>query len=508
MLACQPGTSPSRGADVGDRNTQQLQNAVTVVTPTLADRVFRVDLPAANRALVLSAAMVVLIAVADFLTGYELTLSILYFMPLFITAWRCGLQSAIMLAVFAVAAWMVSDILAGHHYSHPFYRWWEGLIKLATWSMFAVLLSRLKLSLNRSDERFVTVLEGLDAIVYVVDLHDGAVLYCNPSCRTRLGMAAESAARIEADWLPAPSEAFAAHRLLDARGIPHGGVAMELRDARHGRWYMVHARAMRWVDGRLVRLQVATDVTERRDAELQARHRQGQMESAARLIMLGEMASTLAHELNQPLAAIANYNRGALRRLQAGTCEPSEIIDALEKCASQAERAGRIIHRVRDLVRKREPQRSACNLRDVVDHVVSMLEPDIARRHVRVELNVKRELPAVHADSVLIEQALLNLCRNAIESMEDTPPAQRLLCITAAPAHRHITVHVADTGCGIPRLVADNRHELFFTTREEGTGIGLHISRSVLEAHDSRLVAAQRPEGGSVFSFTLPCHTS
>ncbi|HWI13317.1 MAG TPA: histidine kinase dimerization/phospho-acceptor domain-containing protein, partial [Burkholderiales bacterium] len=434
------------------------------MSPTLADRAFQMSLPAPNAALLLSAAMVLLIASADALTGYELTLSILYFVPLFITAWRCGLQSAIVLAVFAVGAWMASDILAGHHYSHPFYRWWEALIKLATWVMFAALLARLRMSLNRSDERFVTVLEGLDAVVYVVDLHDATVLYANPQCRALIGGAPDTAARIESGWLPAPADTFAAARLLDARGTPHAGVTAEFRDAGHGRWYIVHARAIRWVDGRLVRLQVATDITDQREAQLQARERQGQMEKATRLIMLGEMASTLSHELSQPLAAIANYNRGALRRLHAGPCEPRELIDALEKCASQAERAGRIVHRVRDLVRRRQPQCNACSLRDMVDHVATTLEPDIARAEVRVDLDVPGDLPAVYADSVLIEQALLNLCRNAIESMRETPPGQRVLRISASAAENSVEIRIADTGCGIPDAVREDRYDLFFTT--------------------------------------------
>jgi len=478
-----------------------------VVTSTLSDRAFRVDLPASNTALTLSAAVVLLIAVADFLTGYELTLSILYFVPLFITAWRCGLQPAVVLSLFAVGAWMSSDILAGHHYSHPFYRWWEGLIKLATWVMFAGLLARLKIALNRSDERFVTVLDGLDAVVYVADLQDGALLYENPRCRALIGGTPDTVARIEAKWLPAPSNTFAPARLLDARGAPHAGITAEMHDAAAGRWYIVHARAIRWVDGRLVRLQVATDVTERHEAELQTRRRQSHMENAARLIMLGEMASTLAHELNQPLAAIANYNRGALRRLLAAPCDTHEIIDALEKCATQTERAGRIIHRVRDLVRKRDPRRTAENVREMVAHVTAMLEPDIAREGVRLEVDVADDLAAVHADAVLIEQALFNLCRNAIDSMDSTPPENRLLRIVAnAQADGRVRVDVIDTGRGIPQAVAEDRQELFFTTREEGTGIGLHICRSVLEAHESRLVAARRPGGGSVFSFTLAPH--
>lgn len=470
---------------------------------TLSDRAFRLDLPAYGHALLLSVAMTLVIAVADYITGYELTLSVLYFAPIFVATWRCGLPAAFAVAAFAVVAWMTSDILAGHHYSHPFYRYWEGLIKLVTWAMFAVLLARLKAALDRSDERFVKVLEGLDAIVYVVDVADGALLYANPRCRELAGNV-DRADALEGRW-QRPADVCAANRLLDERGRPHGGITAELHDAERGRWYILHARAIRWVDGRLVRLQVATDITERREAELQARRRQGEMESATRLIMLGEMASTLAHELNQPLAAIANYNRGALRRLASEPGVTPDVVEALEKSASQAERAGRIIHRVRELVRRREPQSTACRLPSIARDVVAMLEPDLSRASVKVRIDVGDALPAVKADALLIEQALLNLCRNAIESMQHMAPSQCVIEIAAAlQDDGRIEVRVSDTGCGVPATVVDNRHELFFTTREQGTGVGLHVCRSVLEAHGSRLVARRRAEGGSVLSFSLP----
>lgn len=452
--------------------------------------------------------MVLIIATADFLTGYELTLSVLYFVPLFLTTWRCGAAKALLIALFAVAAAMVSDVLTGHGYSHPFYRWWDGLIKLFTWSMFVLLLARLKSSLERSDERFVTVLEGLDAVVYVADLDDGTLLYANPSCRALIGDE-QRAESVETHWGPSPQMVFSRAKLLDGDGVPSQGVTSELHDARRGRSYMVHARAIRWVNGRLVRLQIATDITARRQAELTARLRQGQMENQTRLIMIGEMASTLAHELNQPLAAVANYNRGALRCLKAGGFDVREVIDALEKSAGQAERAGRIIHRVRDLVRKRAPERSACSVHELVERVVVMLEPDIARARIHLNVHIGQNLPFVYADGVLIEQALLNLCRNAIESMQGVAVARRELRISAEPkSDQHIEVTVADTGPGVPAEVAENRQELFFTTRQHGTGIGLHVCRSVMEAHDTRMSVSEQAGGGTIFSFALPrCDT-
>lgn len=451
-----------------------------------------------------SVAMVVIIAIADFVTGYELTLAILYFVPLFLTTWRCGVLQGLVIAVFAVAAALVSDVLSGHGYSHPFFRWWDGLIKLFTWSMFVLLLARLKTALERSDERFVTVLDGLDAFVYVVDLEDGKLLFANRSCRSFFGDPGR-AEQFESDWQPPPDEAFSRDRLLDPLGAPSEGVTAELQDTARGRSYMVHARAIRWVNGRLVRLQIATDITARRQSELRARFRQGQMETQTRLIMIGEMASTLAHELNQPLAAIANYNRGALRRLKASGFDASEVLDSLEKSAVQAERAGRIIHRVRRLVRKRAPERSACSVYELVDRVCAMLEPDIVKARIELNVHVAQSLPHVDADGVLIEQALLNLCRNAIESMRSVTYAHRELKISAEPlGGESIELKVADTGPGVPAEVAESRQELFFTTRQQGSGIGLHVCRSVMEAHGTRMSVHPQPGGGTAFSFVLP----
>ena len=458
-----------------------------------------------NAALPVSALLVVTVALADYLTGYELTLSILYFGPLFICAWRCSLRQAVALSVFATAAWAVSDVLAGHHYSHPFYRWWEGGIKLVTWIMFVMLLTRLKRALERSDERFVTVLDRLDAIVYVSTFEDGRLLYANPSCRELLPPhAAERALPLEARWQPSPAALLTRERLLDRADHPHAGVSHEFRDETSGRRYLLHARAIRWIDGRWVRLQVGTDITERHAAELQALARQTQMENESRLIMLGEMASTLAHELNQPVAAVNNYARGILRRLDGSDLGEAELRGVVEKMALQAERAGRIVNRVRELSRRRDPRLAPASLHDMAQRVQALLEPELEHEQTQLQIDLPATLPPVRADSLLIEQALLNLCRNALDAMSAVPAPERILRLSAAPVDTaRVEVCVSDTGCGVPPEVADRRQELFFTTRADGTGIGLHVCRSVLEGHGTRLTVTTRDGGGSIFSFSL-----
>jgi signal transduction histidine kinase len=411
------------------------------------------------------------------------------------------------ISLAAVSAWMLSELMAGHEYTHPYYRVWEGSLKLVTWTAFAILLDRLHGALERSNQRVLAVLESLDALAYVVDWTSDRVLYANARCRIAYGLDARAAAAaIEGHWRPDPRAAFSAARLLDARGRPNAGCVVEFRDEARSRRYTVHGRAIDWIDGRLARLLVATEVTERRETELET-HQHGRMERerAARLIMLGEMASTLAHELNQPLAAIANYNRGSLRQLRSGAWKVEELRDALDKCAQQAERAGRIIHRVRDLVRRRAPHRAACRLQNIVHDVRALLTADLAAAHVRFTADIDEALPAVHADRELIEQALTNLCRNAIDAMRATPAHARALTVRArVRAGGDVEIEVCDTGCGVPPEVAANRFELFYTTREEGCGIGLHLCRSVLELHQSRLAVRSNPGGGAVFSFVLP----
>jgi signal transduction histidine kinase len=170
------------------------------------------------------------------------------------------------------------------------------------------------------------------------------------------------------------------------------------------------------------------DVTERKRAEELARQQQEQLQFTSRLVTMGEMASTLAHELNQPLAAIASYNTGCLNLLERPDCQPREIRPALEKIGVQAQRAGKIIRRVHDFVRKSEPKRAPCQLAEIIEDCIGFVEPDARKHHVRIECQLP-PLPPIPADRLMLEQVLLNLIRNGMEAMSGTPEAHRRLQI-------------------------------------------------------------------------------
>lgn len=449
----------------------------------------------------LGLALLAAIAICDYITGFEFDLSVLYLLPVCLISWTLGRTSGIVFSVLAVAAWLANDQLTGHVLPHAFLLYphsllhlWKALVLLATWILFVIVLDKLKGALARADERFATVLEGLYEAVYVVDRNSGELLYMNRPCRNAFGAGETltSARQIEAQLQPSPA----------SRDEERGG---EVFDAARKRWYLFRARPLSWVDGRAVRLMVATDITERKQAEELTRQQQEKLRLTSHLITVGEMASTLAHEINQPLAAIANYNMGCVRRLRAGSWDAQELLAAMEKAGTQAERAGRIIRRVRELVRKREPQLVDCDINGVIANAASLIEINAEKNNVRLKLDLASELPMVHADEIMLEQAILNITRNGIESMQQTPAGERELTIRSRlnPGGA-IEVEIADTGCGVPEALIENRFESFFTTKPDGMGMGLGIARSIMELHNGRLWATRNSGRGSTFHLTLP----
>lgn len=246
------------------------------------------------------------------------------------------------------------------------------------------------------------------------------------------------------------------------------------------------------------------DVTASKRAEAMAQQQQERLQLTSRLVTMGEMASTLAHELNQPLSAIASYNAGCLNKLEAGEFTREEMIQVSRKLGVQAQRAGQIIRRTYEFVRRSDPHLTRCNIHDVVDDAVGFIEADARKRDVTIEKTLADGLVEVMADRVMVEQVLLNLIRNAMDAMRDTPVPRRRAVIAANADKDGITVSVADRGAGISSDVAASLFAPFFTTKAEGMGMGLNICRSIIEMHEGRLWYQARAGGGTVFLFSLP----
>ena len=251
------------------------------------------------------------------------------------------------------------------------------------------------------------------------------------------------------------------------------------------------------------------DITDRKRAEELNRQQQEKLQASARLATMGEISSMLAHELNQPLAAISSYTAGAINVLERATqagepVDPHPLRRALEQARGQAQRAGQIIRSVHAFVKKRAPVRQEVSIRSVVDGVRALIELQARQAYVALQVQLPSRLPPVLADRMVLEQVLLNLTRNAIEAMQDVPPERRILRIAAASAGGQVSVSVIDHGHGISDDVAERLFSPFFSTKAEGMGMGLSICRTAIEFHGGTLTHAPNPGGGTVFTFTLP----
>lgn len=246
------------------------------------------------------------------------------------------------------------------------------------------------------------------------------------------------------------------------------------------------------------------DITERKQAEQILRQHEEKLQSSARLSTMGELASVMAHELNQPLAAISSYATGALNMMKAGNLDESMLQPALVQMQNQAQRAGQIIRSVHDFVAKREPHRRQQPFKDVFKSVLPLIELQAKSYLIGLQINIEDSLPIVFVDSISLEQVILNLTRNALQAMQELTLQQRILQIDAKNCGNHVQVDVIDHGPGIPQEVTERLFSPFFSTKAEGMGMGLNICRTIIEFHGGQLTYRPNPTGGTIFSFTLP----
>lgn len=386
---------------------------------------------------------------------------------------------------------------------------------------------RIRDQLTASHERFTTVLEGLDTAVSVVSVQLGELLFANRSYRLWFGADPRghdllsggegSASR------PAPLDGRAdADDAVDSfGGLPAeeltgaGSDSREVYIAAKDMWFEVRTRYLQWTDGRLAQMLIATDITERRHAEAQAELQAEKAEVTSRLVTMGEMASSVAHELNQPLTAITNYCNGMVSRVENDAIDKVDLIAALRKTARQAERAGQIIHRIRNFVKKSEPQRQRAWAHVIVENALELAGIELRRRNVSLHTYVAQRLPPILVDPILIEQVVLNLVKNAAEAIDNArlPTSRRRIELAVVPRHSDeegdvVEFTVTDHGPGIPEEVLGRLYEAFFSTKVDGLGIGLSLCRSIIESHRGRMRAVNLYNGelavGCRFTFTVP----
>jgi two-component system sensor histidine kinase DctS len=369
----------------------------------------------------------------------------------------------------------------------------------------------------RSEHAFRTAME--DSLTVGMRARDlkGEVIYVNPAFCKMTGFSSEELVGSTPPmpyWVPEQiDEAYAMHQAVLAGQAPVDGFEMTFM-RKNGERFNALVYEAKLIDGNGQHtgwMASVLDVTERKRAEELARQQQEQLQFTSRLVTMGEMASTLAHELNQPLAAIASYNTGCLNLLEHDNHPTEDIRQAMEKIGVQARRAGRIIRRVHDFVRKSEPKRAPCQLAEVVEDCLGFIEADARKRQVRIECQIP-EMPPIPADRLMLEQVLLNLIRNGMEAMNTTPVGHRKLEIGIKIEDAELKVCVADNGCGIAPEIRDKLFTAFFTTKPEGMGVGLSICRSIIEFHRGRLWAEDNPRSptgnGTIFAFTLPLESA
>ncbi|HEY7238149.1 MAG TPA: ATP-binding protein [Burkholderiales bacterium] len=413
--------------------------------------------------------LALLVAITDSASGGGWHLELLYFGPVALASWMSGRLAGLAVVAVSVTAWQAvhGDLL-------------ESALAATLFVLLVALIVRLREALLQADERFTAAMESLNDPVYVEDARTREILFANRRY----------------------AEAFGA-------GRPRFSESGETQNAAADRWFVLRSSPLSWSDGRGASLCVLSDVTEERRArELVAKQRDA-AHRTARLIALGEFASAIAHELNQPLAAIATYNHSCMRMLQSGNPDSGELQQAMHICRDQAKRAGKIIQRLRDLLRPPGPAFTGENLNELVGAVLRLAEPAAHDAGITFERRLSATPPVVRADRLLIEQVALNLVRNAMEAVETLPQERRRITVaTRLDADGSGTLSVSDLGDGVPHEAKERLFDPFVTTKPGGLGLGLSICRSVVEAHGGSIRHhhndARGAQRGAVFAFTLP----
>lgn len=272
------------------------------------------------------------------------------------------------------------------------------------------------------------------------------------------------------------------------------------------RWFDARMQMLTWTDDTEACMIIATDITNQRETELALEEQLRRAETTQRLVTMGEMASSLAHELNQPLAAISNYAVGATCMIEAGKLSREDTLVALGKMSKQAQRAAAIIKRIRSFAatKKTDPQFTAVVPETIVTETMELALIQAAKLKAQIETTIEPDLPNMKGDSVMLEQLLLNLLKNAMEAVQPFPNHTVELNVSKTEGGDFIQFQIRDHGPGISDENKALLYDAFYSTKNEGMGMGLNICRSIVEVHQGRITITDTPGGGATFTFTIP----
>lgn len=403
-------------------------------------------------------------------------------------------------------------------------------------------------ALRESEQRFRQLAESISEVFWLREINPFRILYINPAYEASSG---RTCASVYADGLSFLEGVHPDDRERILKDLPEqerGPFVEEFRIVRPNgdiRWIQARHSPVRDSAGNVVRIAgVASDITEQRAArevlrqtnedlerrvaqrtqallhtndqlrhemqerlrsEERLREQQAQLAHALRLSTLGEMAAELAHEVNQPLSAITNYVRGTQRRMQAGNISLEEVLTTLETIGGEAQRAAEIIRRTKRFVASQPQSRAPLNLKQLVGEALAMLDHEVRERNVQVVLDLESlDSRPVLGDGLQILQVIVNLLRNALESLEARTDGDCRIELSIRADDDRVELSLSDNGAGLPETSEERIFEAFYTTKTEGLGLGLPISRSIIEAHGGRLWSERAKHGGAIFRFTLP----
>ncbi len=361
---------------------------------------------------------------------------------------------------------------------------------------------------EKSLRKLSRAVEQSPAMTVITD-PDGTIEYVNPRFTEVTGYTLDEVAgktpRILKSGEMSPKAYKELWKIIKAGGEWRGEIHNRKKNGELY-WALMSISPVTSQDGTVTNfLGISEDITEHKRAEDEARQQQSELAHAGRVIVMGEMATSLAHELNQPLTVISGCAQVCRESLHSGEEKLDLLRDSIEQIAEQAERANEIIHHIRGFINKEEPEREKIDMNDTINNVSDLLSSDAREYGVTVTLDLGRSLPSVFANPIQIQQVVLNLAHNGVEAMVGNRPNQRHLTInTSTCENGAIEVLVRDTGEGIPAENLDHVFDPFFTTKTTGLGMGLSLSRSIIEAHGGRLWATSDVGAGTVFRFILP----